>query len=132
MTQTRALFMKVLIKKSGSLVEMDALGEPFAFSLCSMLSIIIWPCKEVIIRRLSTLSMLFRRTPCCRSGRAYICNWFLHWFAVRKLGFQWFILDSMKEQPQLITDTYLHLLFEQLIVDGKFRNTREVAYPRLL
>ncbi|CAG9531196.1 unnamed protein product [Cercopithifilaria johnstoni] len=51
-------------------------------------------------------------------GQAYICNLNEHWFAVRRLGFQWFTLNSLLPTPKLISDTYLHLFFAQLINDG--------------
>jgi len=51
-------------------------------------------------------------------GRAYICNHREHWFTVRKFGFQWFQLNSLLNGPQLISDTYLSLFFEQLHRDG--------------
>lgn len=64
----------------------------------------------------SQRTSFYRQNP--TAGRAYICNLNEHWFVVRKLGFQWFILNSIKSQPELITDTYLQLFFEQLAVDG--------------
>ncbi|KAL3984849.1 Josephin family protein [Acanthocheilonema viteae] len=51
-------------------------------------------------------------------GQAYICNLNEHWFAVRRLGFQWFTLNSLLPTPKLISDTYLSLFFAQLINDG--------------
>ncbi|XP_011410500.1 PREDICTED: ataxin-3-like [Amphimedon queenslandica] len=49
---------------------------------------------------------------------AFICNHELHWFAVRKLGRQWFDLDSLKKSPLHITDTYLSLFLAQLRAEG--------------
>ncbi|VDN23017.1 unnamed protein product [Gongylonema pulchrum] len=51
-------------------------------------------------------------------GRAYICNLDEHWFTVRRLGFQWFALNSLLPTPRLISDTYLSLYFAQLINEG--------------
>ncbi|VDK85242.1 unnamed protein product [Litomosoides sigmodontis] len=51
-------------------------------------------------------------------GQAYICNLSEHWFAVRRLGFQWFTLNSLLPTPKLISDTYLNLFFAQLINEG--------------
>lgn len=51
-------------------------------------------------------------------ARAYICNLNEHWFAVRRFGFQWFTLNSLRESPTLISDTYLSLFFAQLANDG--------------
>ncbi|GIX91315.1 ataxin-3 [Caerostris extrusa] len=58
---------------------------------------------------------------------AYICNFRDHWITIRKLGNQWFNLNSLLEGPELISDTFLALFLAQLqnegysifIVDGK-------------
>ena len=50
---------------------------------------------------------------------AYICNFREHWLAVRKLGFQWFNLNSLLTGPELISDTYLSLFITQLQQEGK-------------
>ncbi|XP_011336870.1 ataxin-3 isoform X2 [Ooceraea biroi] len=47
--------------------------------------------------------------------RAYICNYKGHWFTIRKLGNQWFNLNSMLSGPQLISDTYLAMFLAQLL-----------------
>lgn len=52
------------------------------------------------------------------SERAFICNLQNHWFAIRKLGKQWFNLNSMKSHPEFISDTYLSLLLAQLQAEG--------------
>ena len=49
---------------------------------------------------------------------AYICNQQNHWLTIRKLGKQWFNLNSLKACPELISDTYLQLLLEQLRTEG--------------
>lgn len=49
---------------------------------------------------------------------AYICNYRDHWFTIRKLGFQWFNLNSLLSKPELISDTYLTLLLAQLQQEG--------------
>ncbi|XP_053331210.1 ataxin-3 isoform X1 [Spea bombifrons] len=46
--------------------------------------------------------------------RAFICNYKEHWFTVRKLGKQWFNLNSLLTGPELISDTYLALFLAQL------------------
>lgn len=51
--------------------------------------------------------------------RAYICNYKGHWFTIRKLGSQWFNLNSMLSGPQLISDTYLTMYLAQLLQEGK-------------
>ncbi|GFY08752.1 ataxin-3 [Trichonephila clavipes] len=58
---------------------------------------------------------------------AYICNFRDHWLTIRKIGNQWFNLNSLLIGPELISDTYLALFLAQLqdggysifIVDGK-------------
>ncbi|KAK6183713.1 hypothetical protein SNE40_011140 [Patella caerulea] len=50
--------------------------------------------------------------------RAFICNFQQHWFAVRKLGDQWFNLNSLLTGPELISDTYLSLFLTQLQQEG--------------
>lgn len=45
---------------------------------------------------------------------SYICNQQNHWLTIRKLGSQWFNLNSVKAHPELISDTYLSLLLAQL------------------
>lgn len=50
--------------------------------------------------------------------QAFICNYRDHWFTIRKLGAQWFNLNSLLKRPQLISDTYLSLFLAQLKNDG--------------
>ncbi|XP_070179699.1 ataxin-3-like isoform X2 [Littorina saxatilis] len=52
------------------------------------------------------------------SQKAYICNFRQHWFCVRKLGHQWFNLNSLLTGPELISDTYLSLFLTQLQQEG--------------
>ncbi|XP_041947317.1 ataxin-3 isoform X2 [Alosa sapidissima] len=50
--------------------------------------------------------------------KAFICNYKEHWFTVRKLGQQWFNLNSLLTGPELISDTYLALFLAQLQQEG--------------
>lgn len=50
--------------------------------------------------------------------QAYVCNFKEHWFTVRKLGYQWFNLNSLLSYPELISDTYLSLFLTQLQHEG--------------
>ncbi|KAK2091004.1 Ataxin-3 [Saguinus oedipus] len=52
--------------------------------------------------------------------RSFICNYKEHWFTVRKLGKQWFNLNSLLTGPELISDTYLALFLAQLQQEGYF------------
>lgn len=49
---------------------------------------------------------------------AYICNYKGHWFTIRKLGNQWFNLNSLLSGPQLISDMYLAMYLAQLLQEG--------------
>ncbi|KAE9547479.1 hypothetical protein FO519_009311 [Halicephalobus sp. NKZ332] len=51
-------------------------------------------------------------------GRAYIVNHQQHWFAVRRFGKLWFILNSQDAGPRHITDSYLNLFFLHLVENG--------------
>lgn len=50
--------------------------------------------------------------------KAFICNYKDHWFTIRKIGTQWFNLNSLLNKPELISDTYLSLFLAQLKNDG--------------
>ncbi|NXV84287.1 ATX3 protein, partial [Calonectris borealis] len=50
--------------------------------------------------------------------KSFICNYKEHWFTVRKLGKQWFNLNSLLMGPELISDTYLALFLAQLQQEG--------------
>ena len=50
--------------------------------------------------------------------KAYICNYKEHWFTVRKIGRQWFNLNSLLTGPELISNTYLSLFLTQLQREG--------------
>ena len=51
--------------------------------------------------------------------KAYVCNFREHWFTIRKIGNQWFNLNSLLTFPELISDTYLSLFLKQLQHEGK-------------
>lgn len=50
--------------------------------------------------------------------QAFICNYKDHWFTIRRLGNQWFNLNSLLSRPELISDTYLALFLAQLQQEG--------------
>uniref|UniRef100_A0A2K5V5S7 ubiquitinyl hydrolase 1 n=1 Tax=Macaca fascicularis TaxID=9541 RepID=A0A2K5V5S7_MACFA len=50
--------------------------------------------------------------------RSFICNYKEYWFTVRKLGKQWFNLNSLLTGPELVSDTYLALFLAQLQQEG--------------
>ncbi|XP_030855132.1 ataxin-3 isoform X2 [Strongylocentrotus purpuratus] len=49
---------------------------------------------------------------------AFICNFREHWLTIRKLGNQWFNLNSLLTGPELISDTYLSMFLAQLQKEG--------------
>lgn len=53
-----------------------------------------------------------------QNQRAFICNLQQHWLTIRKLGHQWFNLNSLLSKPELITETYLSLFLTQLQTEG--------------
>lgn len=56
----------------------------------------------------------------CESSQqqAFICNYQNHWFTIRRIGGQWFNLNSLLSKPALISDTYLSLYLAQLKNEG--------------
>lgn len=64
----------------------------------------------------TTAAASFREDP--TSGAAYICNMREHWFTIRRLGFQWFNLNSLLAFPELLSNTYLALFLAQLQNQG--------------
>ncbi|KAF2347354.1 Josephin domain [Trinorchestia longiramus] len=64
------------------------------------------------------------------SGSAYICNMKEHWFTIRKLGTQWFNLNSLLAYPELLSHTYVSLFLAQLQAQGYCIYIVEGALPR--
>merc|ERR550532_2708870 len=52
------------------------------------------------------------------AANAYICNFREHWFTIRRLGSQWFNLNSLLEGPELVSNTYLGEFLAQLQQEG--------------
>nr|CAD7399849.1 unnamed protein product [Timema poppensis] len=50
--------------------------------------------------------------------KAYICNYRDHWFTIRRLGHQWFNLNSLLTGPELLSDTHLTMFLAQLQQEG--------------
>ena len=67
------------------------------------------------------------------SASAYICNFREHWFTIRRLGSQWFNLNSLLEGPELVSNTYLGEFLAQLQHEGYdiFLVTGEVSCDEL-
>lgn len=49
---------------------------------------------------------------------AYICNFKEHWFCIRKIGKQYFNLNSLLSHPELLSTSYIHLFLTQLQQEG--------------
>ena len=49
---------------------------------------------------------------------AYICNFKEHWFTIRKIGKQYFNLNSLLSHPELLSLSYIHLFLAQLQQEG--------------
>ncbi|XP_038075539.1 ataxin-3-like [Patiria miniata] len=50
--------------------------------------------------------------------KSFICNFKDHWLTIRKLGRQWFNLNSLLTGPELISDMYLGMFLIQLQKEG--------------
>ncbi|KAK3093807.1 hypothetical protein FSP39_020462 [Pinctada imbricata] len=76
----------------------------------------VWGLNLVQYNSQDLIAQTARQNPILQS--AYICNFRDHWFTVRKLGLQWFNLNSLLTGPELISDTYLSLFLTQLQQEG--------------
>ncbi|XP_013089684.1 ataxin-3-like [Biomphalaria glabrata] len=76
----------------------------------------VWGLDVVLFNSQDPVAVQARRDPTQMS--AFICNYLQHWFCVRKLGNQWFNLNSLLSGPELISDTYLSLFLKQLVEEG--------------
>ncbi|ROT73257.1 Ataxin-3 [Penaeus vannamei] len=77
----------------------------------------LWDLTLVPYESSSSLAQKARGNP--TDQQAYICNFKEHWLTLRKLGYQWFNLNSQLPFPEPISDTYLALFLKQLQHDGK-------------
>ncbi|KAK2183897.1 hypothetical protein NP493_293g04061 [Ridgeia piscesae] len=76
----------------------------------------VWDLEFLPFNSSDAVAAAARTNP--RTQNAYICNFRDHWFSVRKLGHQWFNLNSLLTGPELISDTYLTLFLTQLQQEG--------------
>ncbi|CAK5027034.1 unnamed protein product [Meloidogyne enterolobii] len=51
-------------------------------------------------------------------GQAYICHYEDHWFALRKIGTTWFVLNSLFKTPRIVSETFMELYITQLYTEG--------------
>lgn len=76
----------------------------------------IWGLEMIPYGSTVSLAVEARAAPTLQS--AFICNFREHWFSIRKLGNQWFNLNSINTGPELISETYLSLFLTQLQSEG--------------
>ncbi|CAH8490953.1 unnamed protein product [Schistosoma turkestanicum] len=76
----------------------------------------IWSLELVPFLRQCPEAELARQNPA--SQNAFICHYQHHWFTIRKLGQQWFNLNSILSKPKLISETYLAIYLAQLKEEG--------------
>ncbi|EPZ31317.1 the Josephin domain of Ataxin-3 in complex with ubiquitin molecule [Rozella allomycis CSF55] len=50
--------------------------------------------------------------------KAFICNFDSHWITVRRFGNHWYILNSISNKPEPVSNTYLSMYLKQLQFDG--------------
>lgn len=76
----------------------------------------VWGLGLVLYNSTDPVAVAARETPV--QEQAYICNFRGHWLTIRKIGHQWFNLNSLLTGPELISDTYLSLFLKQLQEEG--------------
>ncbi|CAG2158387.1 unnamed protein product [Oppiella nova] len=76
----------------------------------------VWALDLIPFSARNEISMSAQTDPTLQ--KAYICNYREHWFTIRKIGRQWFNLNSLLTGPELISDTYLSLFLVQLQREG--------------
>lgn len=63
--------------------------------------------------------------------QAYVCNYKEHWFTLRRIGHQWFNLNSVQSKPSFVTETYLSLYLKQLQQEGCYWNYNLCLHSKL-
>lgn len=76
----------------------------------------VWNLELITLNSQNHIAVQAKHNP--TSQTAFICNYKDHWFTVRKLGLQWFNLNSLLTGPELISDTYLVMFLAQLEQEG--------------
>ena len=75
-----------------------------------------WDLTLTPFTSLDPLAVRARSSPI--SANAYICNYQEHWFTIRRLGHQWFNLNSLLEGPELVSNSSLGEFLSQLQQEG--------------
>ncbi|XP_065351598.1 ataxin-3-like [Cloeon dipterum] len=76
----------------------------------------VWALDLVPYNSQQELSLQAQSSP--HTMQAFVCNYREHWFTLRKIGHQWFNLNSIQSKPTHITETYLALYLKQLQQEG--------------
>lgn len=76
----------------------------------------VWSLELIPFKSQNAIAEIARKDP--TSQKCYICNYRDHWLTIRKIGNQWFNLNSLLSGPELISDTYLALFLAQLQEEG--------------
>uniref|UniRef100_A0A0A9WW70 ubiquitinyl hydrolase 1 n=2 Tax=Lygus hesperus TaxID=30085 RepID=A0A0A9WW70_LYGHE len=76
----------------------------------------VWSLELLPLKSPEPVAAASRENP--QDQMAYICNYREHWFTIRKLGNQWFNLNSLLSGPELVSTTYLSILLAQLQQEG--------------
>ncbi|XP_075228603.1 ataxin-3-like isoform X2 [Lycorma delicatula] len=76
----------------------------------------VWGLELVPYNSTEPRAVLAQQNP--TEMKAYICNYRDHWFTIRRLGHQWFNLNSLLSGPELISNTYLSMFLAQLQQEG--------------
>ncbi|CAH8842413.1 unnamed protein product [Trichobilharzia szidati] len=97
-----------------SFQNMDETGYFSVQVICKALQ--IWSLELVPFLRQCPEAELARENPA--GQKAFICHYQHHWFTIRKIGNQWFNLNSILPAPRLISETYLTTYLAQLKEEG--------------
>ncbi|RTG89489.1 Ataxin-3, partial [Schistosoma bovis] len=95
-----------------------AIGENLLYLYSQVISqaLQIWSLELVPFLRQCPEAERARENPA--SQNAFICHYRHHWFTIRKIGKQWFNLNSILSAPKLISETYLAIYLAQLKEEG--------------
>ncbi|XP_065221774.1 ataxin-3-like [Planococcus citri] len=79
-------------------------------------ALVPWNLELIPFNSSEERAQLAREDPASMS--AYICNYHHHWYTIRKIGHQWFNLDSTIKKPRLLSETYLAVYLAQIRTEG--------------
>jgi len=66
------------------------------------------------------------------SEMAFLCNLQSHWFAIRKVGDEYWDLNSLHKQPSFLGELYLGAFLKQLQIDGYSIFVTRGDFPRVV